>query len=191
MITRTHRASGVGVSRPHRLAATLPVNREAERAVLGAILLRDDLLPEVIAAGLRVDHFGLGAHRELFSAMQAVRGRGSPVDLITVMEELGGRLESIGGAAWMADLTTGVILRRESVLHYVSIIQRYACRRSLARIGEWTLAAACEPGCEPAWLATEAMQQIQKVKDEICPPVAVGREERSGPGKDRRASGTE
>ena len=66
---------------------TLPHNLEAERSVLGAILLHNDafnLAAEVIDAG----DFVRDAHRRIFAKMIKLSERGDAIDLVTLKEEL-------------------------------------------------------------------------------------------------------
>src|ERR1044072_4685144 len=84
---------------------TLPHNLEAERSVLGAILLHNDafnLAAEVIDAG----DFFRDAHRRIFDKMVKLSERGDAIDLVTLKEELGrsGDIDAVGGAAAIAAL---------------------------------------------------------------------------------------
>jgi hypothetical protein len=70
-----------------------PINASAERSVLGALIEDDTLVPEVIAAGLRTEHFALSDHRRVFGAILALRLRKAPVDYVLVAEQMGNRHE--------------------------------------------------------------------------------------------------
>ena len=81
-----------------------PHNLDAERAVLGAVLLEGrEALPRVIEI-LRVTDFYTEAHRAIFTTMQILFDHGEPVDLITLGEELRrqGELDFVGGPAALA-----------------------------------------------------------------------------------------
>ena len=110
---------------------TLPHNLEAERSVLGAILLHNDafnLAAEVIDAG----DFFRDAHRRIFDKMVKLVERGDAIDLVTLKEELGrsGDLEEVGGPAYIAALVDGVP-RSTNVEHYAKIIKEKATLRNL------------------------------------------------------------
>ena len=82
---------------------TLPHNLEAERSVLGAILLHNDafnLAAEVIDSG----DFFRDAHRRIFDRMVALAERNGAIDLVTLKDELGrsGELDEVGGPAYIA-----------------------------------------------------------------------------------------
>src|SRR6478736_10006776 len=110
---------------------TLPHNLEAERSVLGAILLHNDafnLAAEVIDSR----DFFRDAHRRIFDAIVKLAERGDAVDLVTLKEELsrGGDLDEVGGPAYIAALVDGVP-RSTNVEHYARIIKEKATLRSL------------------------------------------------------------
>src|SRR5688572_18615538 len=110
---------------------TLPHNLEAERSVLGAILLHNDafnLAAEVIDAS----DFFRDAHRRIFDKMVRLAERGDAIDLVTLKEELGraSELEEVGGPAYIAALVDGVP-RSANVEHYARIIKEKATLRNL------------------------------------------------------------
>src|SRR5215211_5284060 len=109
----------------------LPHNLEAERSVLGAILLHNDafnLAAEVIDA----NDFFRDAHRRIFDKMVALNERGNAIDLVTLKEELGrsGDLDEVGGPAYISALADGVP-RSANVEHYARIVKEKATLRNL------------------------------------------------------------
>src|SRR5207244_13127224 len=101
---------------------TLPHNLEAERSVLGAVLLHNDafnLAAEVIDSA----DFFRDAHRRIFEKMVKLSERGDAIDLVTLKEELGrsGELDEVGGPAYITALVDGVP-RSMHVEHYARII---------------------------------------------------------------------
>ena len=110
---------------------TLPHNLEAERSVLGAILLHNDafnLAAEVIDS----QDFFRDAHRRIFDKMVKLAERGDAIDLVTLKEELGraGELDEVGGPAYITALVDGVP-RSTNIEHYARIIKEKATLRSL------------------------------------------------------------
>src|SRR5258708_27472287 len=100
----------------------LPHNLEAERSVLGAVLLHNDafnLAAEVIDA----DDFFRDAHRRIFDKMVKLAERGDAIDLVTLKEELGrsGELDEVGGPAYITALGDGVP-RSTNLQHYPPLI---------------------------------------------------------------------
>jgi replicative DNA helicase len=110
---------------------TLPHNLEAEKCVLGAILINNQSFnqaAEVIDAG----DFFRDAHRRIFEKMILLTDRNDPVDLITLKDELtrSGELDEVGGPAYISALTDGVP-RSANVEHYAKIVREKSTLRRL------------------------------------------------------------
>jgi len=109
----------------------LPANTEAERLILGCILLDDSLYPQV-AGSLSADDFHLEAHRRIFLRMGELYERGERIDRVTVAHELQrhGQLESCGGLSYLVSLDEGLPqgLNLES---YIRIVRDKATLRRL------------------------------------------------------------
>lgn len=105
----------------------LPANLDAERVVLGSILVDDSLFPE----GVSVDHFSLDRHKRLWHRMVDLRARGDRIDYITLANELRarGQLES-DTLAFITSLTDGMP-RLPNVEGYVKILAEKAARRRI------------------------------------------------------------
>lgn len=91
------------------LERPLPNNLDAERSVLGAILLNNHALNLAIEK-LRPEDFFLDQHRRIFSDMIELGELQQAIDLVTLCDHLQrkGELESAGGAAYLAQLVDGV-----------------------------------------------------------------------------------
>src|SRR6266511_5190388 len=110
---------------------TLPHNLEAERSVLGAILLHNDAF-NLAAELIDAKDFYRDAHRRIFDKMVKLAERGDAIDLVTLKEELGrsGELDEVGGPAYITALVDGVP-RSTNVEHYARIIKEKATLRNL------------------------------------------------------------
>jgi hypothetical protein len=109
-----------------------PANVDAERAILGGILL-DPHAYEQATERLRAQDFVLDSHRRIFGRMEDLAKAGSAIDTITLLEELSrrGETEAIGGVAYITSLTDG-LPRRPSIHQYVKIVRDYAGKRLAA-----------------------------------------------------------
>jgi replicative DNA helicase len=109
----------------------LPSNPEAERSILGAILLDNSLCNQAIEL-LRRDDLFLDSHRRIYDKMIALTDRGSPIDLITLGDELrrASEFEQVGGATYIASLIDGVP-RIDTIEHYAKIVKSKAMLRRL------------------------------------------------------------
>lgn len=114
-----------------------PHNLDAERAVLGAILV-NNAAHERTAVWLRRGRvFFRKAHREIYAAILTVlEEHRAAVDLVTLREELARRgvLDEVGGVSYVAGLTDG-IPRSANAGHYARIVHELAVRREVIRIG--------------------------------------------------------
>jgi replicative DNA helicase len=147
-------------------ARTLPHNLEAERSVLGAILLHNDafnLAAEVIDS----QDFFRDAHRRIFDKMVKLVERGDAIDLVTLKEELGraGELDEIGGPAYITALVDGVP-RSTNVEHYARIIKEKATLRNLIFSANKILATAYEGGEDADLILDQAEHAIFAIADD-------------------------
>lgn len=109
----------------------LPSNVDAERFVLGSILLKDSYFPQVIAE-LEERDFSLEKHRRMLASMRELSQRGERIDRVTLAYELDrrGQLESVDGLNYLVSLDHGLpeLINIES---YIRIIKETSIERSL------------------------------------------------------------
>jgi replicative DNA helicase len=146
-----------------------PANVDAERSILGAILLDPKAYDEAAALGLTAGEMSLDSHRRIYSAMQAIVEVGRPIDLVTLSEELASRrqLEAVGDYGYISGLLDGVP-DRPSIRHYVKIVREKAAQRKLVHACNATMAAIGD-GCssqEAIEGLGESILQIQTGSDE-------------------------
>jgi len=149
----------------YSLERGLPVSMEAERSILGAILL-DNSLYDQAAEHLTPDDFSLDAHRRIYSRMRDLQETGRPVDMITLVEELDRRkeVEAIGGVAYLSSLIDGVP-ERPSIEHYVRIVRNKALLRGLINIAQNAIAEAIEHSDEAEEVLGRAEQAIFQLSE--------------------------
>jgi replicative DNA helicase len=99
-----------------------PHNVDAEASVLGAIILRNDALHMIET--LEPEHFYVPAHREIFRAMKQLEAKSSPIDVVTLEEELTrmGKLAAVGGLTRLSDLVN-IVPTADNVGHYAQIVR--------------------------------------------------------------------
>lgn len=145
---------------------TLPHNLEAERSVLGAILIHNqafNLAAELISAR----DFYRDAHRRIFQKMIALSERSDAIDLVTLKEELGrsGELEEVGGPAYIASLVDG-LPRATNVENYARIVKEKATLRNLIFSANKILATAYEAEQDATVILDEAEQSIFSIAED-------------------------
>jgi replicative DNA helicase len=114
------------------LERPLPHNLEAERSILGAILLDNHALNAAVER-VRAEDFFLPQHRYIFERMISLGELQQGIDLVTVVEDLSraGHLEAAGGPAYVSQLADG-LPRVTNVEHYARIVKEKSVLRALA-----------------------------------------------------------
>ena len=145
---------------------TLPHNLDAERSVLGAILIDNEAF-NVAASVIDARAFFRDAHRRIFDRMVALSERSQPIDLVTLKEELerAGELDEVGGPAYIASLVDGVP-RATNVEYYAKIVKEKSTLRSLIFSANKILANAYEADQEADLILDEAESAIFAVADD-------------------------
>ncbi len=122
----------------------MPQNVEAERSILGAILLDNHAYNDA-AEHLKPDDFSLDAHRRIYTGMMELAESSRPIDIITLVEELERKkdLQAIGDVGYVSSLLDGVP-DRPSIEHYVRIVRDKAILRGLISVSSSAIAKASE-----------------------------------------------
>ncbi len=110
-----------------------PHNNDAEKAVLGAVLLDSEALM-IVMDYLRADDFYRKAHQRIFSTIVELDSNREPLDIITVTDRLKKEqaLESCGGTSYISELTSSVP-SSANVRYYAEIVQSTSIKRKLIR----------------------------------------------------------
>ena len=145
---------------------TLPHNLEAERCVLGAILIHNEafnVAAELVDAGDFFRH----AHQQVFDKMVVLNERGQVIDLVTLKDELGrsGDLDRVGGAAYISGLADGVP-RSTNVEHYARIVKEKATLRNLIFSADKIAASAYEAEQDAGAVLDKAEQEIFSIAED-------------------------
>src|SRR5215510_11129026 len=138
-----------------------PHNLDAERAVLGAVLLEGrETLPRVIEL-LRASDFYTEAHRTIFETTLRLFDRGEPVDLITLNEELrrSDALEFVGGPAALALLVEQASIASH-LTAYSHIVRDMAVLRELIQTSTQIISQAFEAKEDVQGLVDDAERRI-------------------------------
>jgi len=144
---------------------TLPHNLEAERSVLGAILIQNDAY-NMAAELLRPEDFYRDAHRRIFDKIIALAERRTAVDFVTLKEELvrAGELDAVGGPAYIASLVDGVP-RATNVEYYAKIVKEKSILRNLIGAANTILQDAYEADQDAAEILDRAEHSIFQIAE--------------------------
>jgi DnaB-like helicase N terminal domain/AAA domain len=144
----------------------LPHSGDAERSVLGAILLDNGALA-VAAKMLKPEDFFIREHRLIFQSMLATAEKGQPIDPVTIMDNLSSRgdLESAGGVAFLSKLPDG-LPRINNVPHYAEIIMSRSLRRRMIHLSENLYEAGFDDAQPAGDLLLQATVQLAEVREQ-------------------------
>src|SRR5215510_9472177 len=144
---------------------TLPHNLDAEKCVLGAILINNTVFNQA-AEVIDAHDFFRDAHRRLFDKMVSLTDRSEPVDLLTLTDELArsGELDEVGGPAYISSLTDGVP-RSTNVEYYAKIVKQKSTLRQLIQSATSILAESYEAERDPDELLDEAERSIFQIAE--------------------------
>jgi replicative DNA helicase len=143
----------------------LPANLDAERFVLGSILM-DDSLYVPVAGMIAADDFALEKHRRIFSRMGDLHERGERVDRITVANELLKRnqLESCDGLTYLVSLDDG-LPRSTNVDAYVRIVRDKAMLRRIIFASQKLIDRALIGAEEPEEILAGAEESLLRLSE--------------------------
>jgi replicative DNA helicase len=143
----------------------LPANLDAERFVLGAILM-DDALYIQVAGALEATDFSLEKHRRIFLRMGELYERGERIDRVTVANELmkQNQLESVDGITYLVSLDEGlpVLSNLES---YVRIVKDKAVLRRIIFTSQALIDRCLLAEDEPDQILASAEESLLKLGD--------------------------
>jgi replicative DNA helicase len=142
-----------------------PQNLEAERAVIGSLLIDPQLCDEVVLA-LRADDFYADANRKIFEHIVGLHSEGGRVDMTLLMERLRtkGDFEAVGGAAYLYEVAQSVPVAAHA-MYYAAIVRDKATLRELIHASTDILRDAWDPTIEPRKVLDHAEEKIFAVHD--------------------------
>jgi hypothetical protein len=135
--------------------------REAEQAVLGAMMLDPARSWAAVDGILEQAHFIGPDHRAIFGAMLALRERGLPPDAVTVCDELGPLLEAVGGSGYVASIVEGTP-SAANVAAYAKLVREAFDKRKIIDLGE-RISARAGNGVDAAEAGALAQQEIEQL----------------------------
>jgi replicative DNA helicase len=145
-----------------------PHNLEAERALLGSVLLDNGTLYVALELVTRDDFFA-DSHRIIFDKMLELSQKNRTIDLVTLSEELArdGLLEKVGGAGTVASLTDGVPIGLSSTItEYARIVKEKALVRRLIHASNNVISRCLEGADDPETLIDLAQSQVFEIAEQ-------------------------
>src|SRR5688572_1790862 len=139
---------------------SLPHSAEAERAILGGILIDNGLISQAIEL-LRPEDFYIPSHRRIFGAMSALFERGGEINPILIGEELKkeNALESVGGISFITNLTYG-LPHSTNIENYAKVVRGKSMLRQLIKTSNKITQEALAEEDEPEIILDHAEHSI-------------------------------
>jgi replicative DNA helicase len=134
-------------------------NNDAETSVLGAIIMEPDLIKD---CPLKPAHFSPGRHSNLFYTMLDMDAKGIPVDLVTIVERVGKKIDKIGGVSYMAEIAGSVPTTANFNYYCGIIIEHYQKRQAIEIANKLKLAATDGNALEAI---QEGVNELMAVED--------------------------
>ena len=143
----------------------LPAAIDAERSILGAILLDNHLYNEA-AERITQSDFALEAHRRIYCRMAELIDSGRAVDIITLRDVLSQykEVEAIGGVAYLASLTEN-LPRRLSIDEYVRIVKNKSLLRQLILVCSEAITQAADQSDDALDVLNAAESKLLEVTE--------------------------
>ena len=143
-----------------------PQDIEAEKSLLGAILISEESLPDVTEI-VKPDDFYDESHRLIYAAMWNLYERHKPVDLLTVTAELRTKkeLKKVGGSTYLSELTNYVPTAAHAKA-YAELVAKAAVRRRLIAAAADITEKAYDETAETVELLGEAEKSLFEVSDQ-------------------------
>ncbi len=114
----------------------LPHNLDAEASVLGGIILRNDVLSQLDT--IEVDDFYDHRHKVVFQAIRTLEATAKPIDVVTLEVEVekAGKLDAIGGIAFIGDLALRVPTADNVVAYADIVMEKHQARKLMLAAGD-------------------------------------------------------
>ena len=145
-------------SEHNRSLRTPPSNVPAEKALLGAIILKPDVMHD-ISVTVYPDSFFADKHRAIFEAIASIFSKGNPIDTVSVITTLKdmGQLDRVGGAAYITELIE-TVPAAGNAMYYADQVQNKSTLRSLIHAAD----DIAEIGYSDPDSVDEALDQAEK-----------------------------
>mgnify|MGYP001192844938 CR=1 FL=1 len=142
----------------------MPYSEEAEQAVLGAILTSPDVF-EKVSDRLKPTDFYRQRHQKLFQLLKELKEEKTPIDPVTLAEELKNRnmIDEVGGVEHLSTLASAVPTAA-NVEYYARIVEEKAIRRKMIQQAHQMMTQAYEePNIEK--VMANMQEQVQNIQD--------------------------
>jgi replicative DNA helicase len=148
---------------PDHLVRIPPQSLDAERGLLGSLLLKPDAIHDVSDL-VKYDSFYAEKHRVIFDAMRELSDRGDPIDILSLAERLVAKsaLERAGGRAYIAELVNNAPAPG-NYSHYAELVAKKHVMRALIDTAHEISEAAYDESKDTAEVLDQAEKSIYAI----------------------------
>lgn len=152
-----------GTERTHQRIP--PQSLDSERALLGSIMLKPDILHDVLDRVI-VESFYAEKHRRIFQMMTELFANGDPIDLLTLTNRLEEKklIDSVGGSSYLAELAN-VVPSAANATYYADVVQKKFMMRSLIEASDFIAELGYAEETDLEELLDQAEKKIYEVTD--------------------------
>ncbi|WP_313559207.1 replicative DNA helicase [Ruminiclostridium cellobioparum] len=145
-------------------ARVAPQNIEAERSVLGSLLIDQEIIPDVMQILTADDFFRLD-HKEIYKVIVELNIANTPVDIVTVSSALAdkGIIERVGGIEYLSNIAVSVPTTA-NVKHYSKLVKEKAINRQLIKAAHDISDKSFDGSNEISELISQAVNSIQEIE---------------------------
>jgi len=142
-----------------------PQNLDAERSVLGTLILDPDTLPNILSTIPSPDYFYSETHRMIYQTMINLFEADKPIDIVTIKEEFRKRnkLKDIGGSVYLADLVESVPTTK-NVKQYAKIVKEKKTGRDLLQLAAKISSSAYDESASSSKVIEEAEDLLLDIR---------------------------
>lgn len=155
-------------ARSNRKEGRIPPHDDvAEKSLLGALIINNDVLPEILTI-IKPRDFYDEKHQIIFEAISNLYDNHKPIDLLTLTSELKAKkqLDRIGKASYLAELSNFVPAASHAKA-YAELIEKASTRRRLINAGTRIAEKAFQEDANPDELIGSAEQELFEVSDKV------------------------
>jgi hypothetical protein len=149
----------------------LPCDFEAERCILGCVLLDGNVSNRALTNAteqVELSDFFLAQHRLIFACMLRLSGKQEPINYVTLTDGLAQKneLDAAGGVAYLSSLAEG-LPRSSHIEHYAKIVRRKSLLRRIIWEAEEMQVQALRGSDDPACIGSRAVQALNNIVEEF------------------------
>lgn len=143
----------------------LPNSVDIEKAVIGAVLLDNNIFDDVSSVLGTPNMFYKNAHRTIWYSILKLREEGAPIDLLSLVQELisNKQIDNVGGAAYIAEISGEVATATNALYHSKLVLEDHKRRTLIHKLEEMT---------ERAYNKGEDLGDIMSMIEDFDPSVA-------------------